>query len=239
MNPSLNMKKSINAVIAVFVLSALDAYAQTPGPRQSQTDIRQVVEHFLLTQSTGLPGQASVKVGRIDPRLNLPACAAPEPFLPNGSRAWGKTTVGVRCTVPSPWTIYVPATVQIIGEYIATATSLTQGQNVGSANITKVTGDLAALPAGIVTDASMVIGRTTTISLPAGVPLRLDTLRSQQAVLQGQTIRVMSRGPGFQVSSEARALNNAAEGQVAQARTPGGQVVSGIAKTGGILEVTY
>jgi len=77
------------------------------------------------------------------------------------------------------------------------------------------------------------------ISLPAGTPLRNDALRSVQAVQQGQTVRLTSSGPGFTVTAEARALNNAAEGQVAQARTASGQVVSGVARAGGIIEVTY
>jgi flagella basal body P-ring formation protein FlgA len=41
------------------------------------------------------------------------------------------------------------------------------------------------------------------------------------------------------VSSDARALNNANEGQLTQVRTPAGQVISGIAKLGGIVEITY
>jgi flagella basal body P-ring formation protein FlgA len=77
------------------------------------------------------------------------------------------------------------------------------------------------------------------MSLPSGVPLRQDVLRSQQAVQQGQMIKLISAGPGFRVSAEARALNNATEGQVAQARTASGQVVSGIAKAGGVVEITY
>jgi flagella basal body P-ring formation protein FlgA len=58
-------------------------------------------------------------------------------------------------------------------------------------------------------------------------------------VQQGQSVRVVSSGPGFRVSTEARALNNASEGQIAQARTASGQVVSGIAKAGGVVEVGY
>jgi len=49
----------------------------------------------------------------------------------------------------------------------------------------------------------------------------------------------VSSGPGFRVSAEARALNSAAEGQIAQARTASGQVVSGVAKAGGVVEVAY
>jgi flagella basal body P-ring formation protein FlgA len=56
---------------------------------------------------------------------------------------------------------------------------------------------------------------------------------------QGQTVKIVSSGPGFQITAEARALNNAVEGQVAQARTAGGQVISGVARPGGVLEVNF
>ena len=96
----------------------------------------------LTVQAGGLPGQISVTVGAIDPRLNLAACAAPDPFLPNGARAWGKTTVGVRCTAPSPWTVYIPAMVQVQGDYLAAAVPLAQGQTIGPNDVARVRGDL-------------------------------------------------------------------------------------------------
>jgi flagella basal body P-ring formation protein FlgA len=74
-------------------------------------------------------------------------------------------------------------------------------------------------------------------SLQAGTPLRLDTLKSKPVVQQGQAVRLVSKGANFSVSSEARALGNAIEGQVAQARTQSGTVVSGTARMGGIIEI--
>ena len=127
----------------------------------------------------------------------------------------------------------------MIGEYVITAAPLAQGHAVGATDIVKIKGDLTSLPNGIITDASQAIGRTVVISLPSGAPLRGDSLRTQPAVQQGQSVRVVSSGPGFRVSTEARALNNASEGQIAQARTASGQVVSGIAKAGGVVEVSY
>lgn len=213
--------------------------AQEPGARQPHAALRETVEQFLHTQAAGLPGNASIAIGAIDPRLNLPACASPQAFFPAGSRAWGKTTVGIRCSAPANWTIYVSATVRVQGDYIVAAAPLAQGQTVGPNDVSKTKGDLTTLPSGVITDASQAIGRTLSISIPAGAALRQDTLRAQQAIQQGQTVRVMSSGPGFRVSSEARALNNASEGQVAQARTASGQVVSGVARMGGVIEVTY
>lgn len=235
MNPSASLK--------IFVLAALlasaVATAQVPTQRQDPALMRQSAEQFLKIQTAGLPGTVNVTVGQIDARTSLPACAALEAFMPNGSRVWGKTTVGIRCTTPSPWTVYISATVQIMAEYLVTAAPLAQGQLIGPNDIAKVKGDLTMLPSGIITDPAQAIGRTLASSLRTGSPLRNDILRSQQAVQQGQTVRVVSAGPGFRVSTEAKALNNATDGQVAQARTTSGQVVSGVAKTGGVVEVTY
>lgn len=227
------------ALVVVFSIIASGAFAQTPVQHQDQEVLRRSVEQFLHTQSAGLPGEVTIKVGRLDSRLNLAACAALQPFLPPGSRVWGKTTVGVRCTAPVAWVVYVPATVRVMADYVATAIPLAQGQSISAADVMLLKGDLATLPTGVITDLSQAIGRTISTSLPPGVPLRQDALRNQQSVQQGQTVRLISTGHGFQVSAEARALNNANEGQVVQARTAGGQIISGIARAGGILEVSH
>ena len=76
--------------------------------------------------------------------------------------------------------------------------------------------------------------------MPAGRPLRGDMLRQAAAVQQGQNVSVISKGPGFQVTgSNGRALNTAGDGQIAQVRMANGHVVSGIARVGGVVEVSY
>lgn len=216
------------------------ALAQAPASdRQDPALIRLAVERYLQVQSTGLPGETAIEVGQVDRRMNLPACLAPEAFFPSGSRAWGKTTVGVRCNAPSAWTVYVRATVRVAGTYVAAAVPVAQGQLVQPNDVAVVKGDLTNLPAGIVTDPAQAVGRTALQSVAVGMPLRQDLLRGQAAVQQGQTVRLTSIGPGFQVSVEGRALNSGTEGQIVQARTPTGQVVSGIARAGGVMEVSY
>lgn len=238
------MKHSIHIAIAAFSaalsLTTQLAWAQTAAePRQDLALLKQTAEQFLLTQANGLPGEVKVTVGAIDPRLKLPVCPVPEAFLPPSSKAWGKTTVGVRCTVPTNWTIYVSAQIRVHGEYIAATAPLAQGQTIGPGDIATVKGDLTNLPSGVITDASQAIGRTAASTIALGAPLRQDALRNQQAIQQGQAVRVVLNGDGFSVSSEARALNNANEGQLTQVRTAAGQVISGIAKLGGIVELAY
>ena len=234
------MIKHIQTTLAALALSvAAASLAQSAPAKQDHGVLRQTATQFLAVQAGGLPGQISVTVGAIDPRLNLAACAAPEPFLPNGARAWGKTSVGVRCTAPSPWTVYIPAMVQVQGEYLAAAVPLAQGQTIGPNDIARVRGDLTTLPPGIVTEPSQAVGYTVARTVAVGAPLRQDALRSQQAVASGQMVRLVSSGPGFKVTSDGRALANGSDGQTIQVRAPNGQVVSGVARLGGLVEVAY
>jgi flagella basal body P-ring formation protein FlgA len=235
------------STLAAALLLAPPCFAQTAAPaasaaiaaRQNVNALRSVVEQFLLTQTAGLPGEVSVKVGAVDPRTALANCPAPEAFLQPGARAWGKTTVGVRCTAPSAWTIYIQAQVNVKAEYVAAAVPLAQGQAVEQGQLMLVKGDIASMPNGIITDMAQALGRTPTVSLAAGTPLRLDTLRSKPVVQQNQAVRLVLNGNGFSVSAEGRAIGTAGQGQVVQVRTPSGTVVSGTAKAGGMVEVAF
>jgi len=225
-------------VFLITMTAAAQAQLPAPAARQDGAAVRQVVEQFLQTQTAALPGKVTVTVGAVDPRMSLAACPDPQAFQQPGARAWGKTTVGVRCTAPA-WTVFVQAQVNVIAEYVAAAAPLAQGQEIDASELVMVKGDLANLPNGIVTDMAQAIGRSPTVSLPAGTPLRLDNLKMKLVVLQNQTVRVVSGGPGFSVSAEGKALMNAAEGQVVKVRTPSGAILSGTAREGGIVEVAY
>jgi flagella basal body P-ring formation protein FlgA len=222
----------------VLLLFSGAVAAQTPA-RQDPLALSNTVEAFLKIQTAGLPGTVAVKVAPVDSRLTLAACAAPQAFFAPGSRAWGRTTVGVRCTAPTPWTLYMQATVTVTADYIASAVPLAQGQAIEKSQLVVMQGDLTALPAGIATDMAQIIGRSVNVSLPSGTPMRLDTLRSKPVVLQGQLVRMVSSGNGFSVSAEARAIGNASDGQVVQVRTPAGQQISGVARAGGLVEVAF
>ena len=106
-------------------------------------------------------------------------------------------------------------------------------------DLTTLSGDMSSLPTGIVTDPANAIGKTLRNSLGAGQPLRSDQLLAPLVIRQGQTVRVISKGPGFAVSGEGKALNNAAVGQIAQIRMSSGQTVSGAAQADGSVEISF
>jgi flagella basal body P-ring formation protein FlgA len=195
------------------------------------------VEQYLITQTQGLPGTVSTSVTPLDPRTQLAPCSALEPFTLPGTRLWGKTTVGVRCLGPATWTVYVPVQVRVTGNYVVTVRPLAAGQPVASSDLSVRQGDLTNLPPSVVTDLQQVVGKTLKSGLGSGQPVRSDQLIAPFVIQQGQDVRLISKGQGFSVSGEGKALTNASEGQLARARTANGQTVSGTARAGGIIEI--
>ena len=220
------------SALILFVMAA-------PASAKDADTMRQALEHYLQTQTQGLPGIVSYSIGQLDPAAQLTSCSAYEPFLPPNSRLWGKATVGVRCLGPSSWTVYVPVQIRIVGDYVVSTRTLTSGQVIGQTDLTVRNGDLGTLPTGTLTEPAQALGKSARHGIGSGQPLRADQLLAPWAVQQGQSVKLVSKGSGFSVSNEGKALNNAAEGQVAQVRTTAGHVVSGIARPGGTVEISY
>jgi flagella basal body P-ring formation protein FlgA len=205
--------------------------------QQTRAPIKSAVEAYLARETAGLPGRATYQVGEIDPQLNVPACRALEPFTPPGARLWGRTTVGVRCNGSFPWILYVPADVRVFADVVHAARPIAQNQPLAESDLVLQTADLTHLPNGILTDVRSAIGKTAIVSLAAGLPLRADILRALPVIQQGQAVKLQLQGRGFTVSGEGRALSGAADGQVVPVRVQSGQVVSGLARAGGVVEL--
>jgi flagella basal body P-ring formation protein FlgA len=218
-------------VFLLLLLPPLLSYAQST--------LNSTIDDYLRVQTQGLPGKVSYSIGQLDSRTQLTPCNVFEPFLPAGSKLWGKATVGVRCLGPSSWTIYVPVQVTVSGNYLISTRTMPAGYVIGAADVVTRSGDLSTLPPNIITDQDQAIGKTVKNGFSAGQPLRNDQLIAPWAVQQGQSIKTVSNGPGFSVSGEGKALNNAIAGQVVQVRTNAGQTISGIARAGGIVEISH
>lgn len=207
--------------------------------RQDPAPVRKAIENFLRVQVKGLPGQASFTVGAIDAGNQLAPCQTFDVAMPPGARPWGRTQVTVRCQAEGGWSLFVPVHIKVTGDYLVTARPLAPGQPIQAGDLAHQSGDLTDLPAGILTDPAQAIGRTLAMPLAAARPLRGDMLRQANVVQQNQSVKVIARGAGFAVANEGRALTSAVDGQVVQVRLSNGQVVSGVARAGGSVEVQY
>ncbi|PWB52172.1 MAG: flagellar basal body P-ring formation protein FlgA [Nitrosomonadales bacterium] len=223
--------------IFLFLLMAFPALAGTQW--QDLEALRKGAIQFAQQQGAAQPGTVTVNAVPLDPRLRLPACQSIDFFIPTGNRLWGNSNLGARCNAPSSWTVYIPLTVSITSEVVFAARPLGTGQKITEADILLKSEDITQFASGVITDPRQALGKTATISVAAGYPLRLDMLRAPYVIQQGQSVKILARGQGFQVNAEGKALTNAAAGQIVSVRSGSGQIIKGTAREGGIVEVPF
>lgn len=219
-------------LLATLATPARSAPAQ-PAPLSGSA--RPVIERFLASQTAGLPGKVLITI-HTPISGALPPCEAPEPFLPGGARLWGRFSVGVRCNADRPWTRYVPAYIAVMGSYYVAARPISIGQALTTADAAVREGDLTTLPGSVIVNPAQLKGAIASNSIASGAPLRRELLRAPALVQQGQTLKVVTRGEGFVVSTEGKAMTNAAVGAMVQVKMQGGQLLSGIVRPDGAVE---
>jgi flagella basal body P-ring formation protein FlgA len=221
----------VSACLLLIVLLGGSARAADAGP------IQQAVAEFLQVQNKGLPGKAHSTIGTFNATSLAAGCRNIDVSMDATARPWGRTHVKVRCAEGATWSLYVPVQIHVTVDYLVSARPLRAGQLIAEADITRREGDLAELPADVLMDPAQALGQSANVSLPANRPLRAAMLNQPLVVRQGQNVKVVATGTGFQVSSEGRALNNAASGQVVQVRISSGEVVRGVARRDGTVGV--
>jgi flagellar basal body P-ring formation protein FlgA len=178
----------------------------------------------------------TITVSPVFPR-GLAACTSLEPFMPPGARTFGRTTVGIRCVGAKPWTLYVGARIAIEVTYYVASRQINAGESLSAADFMPRAGDLASLPQTVITDPNQATGAVALARISAGLPLRTDMLRSAASVLIGQSVKVIAVGTNFTISAEGSALNNAEPGQQVRVRTGNGQIIQGVVKDAGTVQV--
>ena len=183
--------------------------------------------------------RVEVEVGQLNPRLQLAPCTRIEPYLPRGSRPWGRTRVGLRCTEgAAAWNVYLPVTVHLWAPAPVLREARPAGYALQAADFVLREADWAAGAKPPLTDAARLVGRTLARPLDAGDPVRGDDLRQRLWFAAGDTVQVIARGRGYAVSGEGLALTRGLEGQRARVRTSSGRVVSGLAVAANRIEVS-
>jgi len=186
-------------------------------------------------QTASLPGQVTYRIDEIDRRIALPACTPLEAFLPAGSQLMGKTAIGVRCNMTNGWSIFVPVQIRVSLDLLVSARQLPKDHVIQEQDFASQTMEVSRATG--FTDPARVIGKVLRYGITAGQVLREDMLRPPYSVTQGQAVQVAVQGNGFSIRNEGVALNNASEGQAVRVRIGERRVISGIARSDGLVEI--
>jgi flagellar basal body P-ring formation protein FlgA len=189
-----------------------------------------------IRQENSLPQdfKVDIKIGELDPRLTLSPCQKIEPFIPHGTKLWGKTIIGIRCLDGAKWSVTLPIQVSIFGQAIVATKNLIVGTLANTEDFRKEYTELTKEAGSPVSDISALMGNQLSRGLIAGQVLRLEHLKPAPTIKSGDTVKVRVTGQGFSASYDAVALNAAADGQLLRARGENGKILSGTLRERGI-----
>jgi flagellar basal body P-ring formation protein FlgA len=170
-----------------------------------------------------------VIVGALDSRLRLAPCAHVEPYMPAGTRLWGRTRMGLRCTEGvSKWNIFLPVTVKAHGPALIIKGNINSGAPLSLDDVMEAEVDWAEDPSAVVTDATSWIGQIASRPLTTGQALRQGMFRPPQVFQAGAQIRVLAQGIGFQITSDGQALSAGIVGQPVRVKMDNGRIMTGV-----------
>jgi flagella basal body P-ring formation protein FlgA len=220
------------AVILLALLFCVDNAHAADQQAQSHASIRQAVNNFINQGIKEDYPHHVIKVSNLDPRLKLARCKEPlTGFLPAGGHLVGNTTIGVRCSGASPWTIYVPASVKVMRDVLITTRPILRDSTISNDDIRFEERDITAGGNSYIFSSKHVVGKIAKHALPAATVLTPSMLDKPLLVHRGQQVIILAKGPGLEVRMAGTALMDGAEGQIIRAknklskRTVEGQVI--------------
>lgn len=230
-------------LLAAVVCAAALALGPAPArAQQAPSDGAEVTPEFIASTQQWLddavskaqsanpaPLRMEVGIGALDARLRLAPCSHVEPYIPVGSRLWGRTRLGLRCTQGGGrWNVFLPVTVKAFGPAWVLRDNVVAGSVLTAADAVQAEADWAAEPSPVIVEPAQWVGQVASRSLVAGQPLRQSMVKAAQAFAAGTPVRVVAQGPGFEISSDAEAITPGVVGQPVRVRMENGRIANGI-----------
>ncbi len=213
--------------------------ACTSGARaQAELDMTAVGQRWLESAvaqgqptplNNGMALRMEVALGALDARLHLAPCTKLEPYMPAGTRLWGKSRLGLRCLEGATrWNVFLPVTVKAFGPAWVAKTNVTAGSVLTMDDAMASEVDWAEDASPVVALPENWVGQVAARSWNAGQTIRQSMVKAAQVFQAGSQIRVLAQGVGFQVTSDGQAMTAGVIGQPARVRMDGGRVMSGV-----------
>jgi flagella basal body P-ring formation protein FlgA len=155
--------------------------------------------------------------------------------------------VGLRCADASSsreaqatrWQVFLPVNVRVYGPALVAARPIAAGEVFGAEDLVSSEAEWTREAQGILTDVAQLDRRVTSRPIAAGQPIPLALLRARQVIAAGDQVRMVGRGVGFLVTVQAVALAAAQDGQTIRVRLDSGRILTGTARVGRLVEVSF
>jgi flagella basal body P-ring formation protein FlgA len=205
-----------HTLLLLLPLLMLGGFAQTSkAATQTHASILQAVSNHLNEIFSHHGDSLQIKTSPLDHRLSLNHCDTPlETFDPPGGVKTGRTTVGVRCQQPKPWTLYVSANVGLQRPVVVAIRDLGRRTPIKADDLAMKVMDTTHLLRGHFDDVGQLVGNTLKRTLRRGQVVTPSMLVVTKTVHRGERITILSSIGNIEVRSRGKALRDGNPGDL-------------------------
>ena len=200
----------------LFLTIALAAPASALDATQLQNEVSDFMRQHIdeqLANAASAP-RVELNVGPLESGLSLADCEEPLAFeVRNSNTRWGRNQVKVSCSLPQPWSVYVPVMVKAFQPVVVARAPIPRGAVIGEADLEMAEKELNALGRNYFDDPGQVVGKTARRNIPAGSSFGAGAVEAAVVIGRGDSVRISSGGSGLTVSMEGKALTDGRVGE--------------------------
>lgn len=200
-------------LLPALLLASLAQATEPSG--QPHPSILQAASDYLQQHFSQHGDQLRIRVSPLDHRLRLTHCDTPlETFEPPGGIGLGRTTVGVSCSRPKPWTLYVSANVGVEMPVVVAIRDLARGDPILPTDLELQRMDTSHLLRGHFTEIDELVGQRLKRTLRRGQVVTPSMLLLLKSVRRGEQITIRSALGSIEVRSQGKALRSGDPGDL-------------------------
>ena len=148
----------------------------------------------------------------------------------NDARLTGNRSVIAQCDSSKK---FIQIKIEAEGTWWVTNRALKPGTPIQADDLKQRSGSTA----GVILNKDDIVGQVAKGMMGANQPFVESKLRKRWTIVAGQNVELLASGPGFNIRSRGKAIDNAAQGDTLRMKTNLGQIVSGKAVSEGKVSI--
>ena len=241
---SLSAKASCFSLAKLFFLSlsllSNPLFAEPANSFHPHPSIIQTAQQFLSSNiDRSNFSKVEIVMGQLDNRLRLKHCTQPlQSTLAAGSRFAGKTTVHVKCTSDTPWTVYINAHVRLYEKVAVSSLPLPRGHILKKSDLELVETDLSQIKYGYFTELTPLLGQQLKRRLAQHRVIKVNYVTPPTLVKRGELVSIIAENSGYSVKMNGTALADGAQGDRIRVKNLSSKrIIEGVVKAAGVVDI--
>ncbi len=172
-----------------------------PAGRENPSDVKTAIQKAVNLVS---PPNAKATIGSTRSAIMMKACSQPLSVTLSGVMPYEEASV--KCSEPSPWTLYINVNLEVDTGIVVVKTPIEQGQTISASDLTVQMQPISNYAGRqIFTDPTQLDGDIASVGMNAGQIVASYDVRKPIIVQAGQLTPVNVIGDGMDISVEATA----------------------------------